>query len=127
MKIAKVFSNEMCQDITQHLWDVSLWYEIFSHLDNEHDLLRVATVNNQFRSLLALNYFWIKYVNDNYKYSKTNIYESILESINIIHRLTVFLYDSNNVSMKCILSDKKLLIIHFIKCILMNILRKMYF
>ena len=94
MEIAKIFSNE-------------IWGEIFSHLD-DHNLLRVAQVNNQLRSLIILNYFWIKYVNDNYKHSKINIYESVLESINIIHRMAIFLNElNNNVSSECILSDKK--------------------
>jgi len=110
---AQLFPKKMKNTIISHLWDVSLWSEIFSHLNNEHDLLRVAIVNNQFKSLLSLNYFWCKYVNDNYKHSKINIYESVLESANIIHRMTIFLNKNcdktcDNNSVQCILSTTKL-------------------
>jgi len=100
---------------------IDIWSQIFYFLDNEHDLLRIAQVNNEFKSLLMKNTFWSTYINDNYKHAKFNIYDSVLESVNISHRLTIFLTKqkmnnfetffsyinifNRNVFNKCILSD----------------------
>ena len=72
-----------------------IWYQILSYLDHRttsnHDLLTIAQVNKQLRSVLKNQRFWIICVNKNYKYAKFNIYNSVLESANIIHRLALFL------------------------------------
>ena len=98
MRIEPKFSNQT-------------WSIIFSSLYtflNTSILLTFARVSKQFKTLLSENKFWSTFVNKNYKYCKCNIYDSIFEHANIIHRMTIFLEKhKNDKHARCILSDVK--------------------
>ena len=98
-------AQELWNPVTKYLWDVSLWNEIFSHLDNEYDLIIISMVNKQFKAQLMQNYFWINFIDNNYKYAEFDIYDSIQEFLNIWYKMDTFLEKNKNIDCERVLSN----------------------
>jgi len=71
-----------------------LWHQIFIHL-KETDLFTMIIVNKSIQSVLKDNNFWVSH-NDNYKYAKFDIYQSIYNFLVIQNRIKQFLSSNND-------------------------------
>ena len=79
-------STQMTQKLPNELL-IQIFGCLIQGTAETQELVTIAQINTQFNYLLKNKSFWSTYVNKNYKHADFDIYTSVLEAGNIMHKI----------------------------------------